>query len=145
MIPTPLRAVVVNDVNLARWALHHALTNAGFAVTVAETMDEAAAAVAYLDTLDVVVVSLSYGPDSINRLLAHVSARRPEPAVILLATDVDPRVPLGADNRAIVLDTPFSMDDVVAAARRFTPTVASSAGEGLVLPLIPDNDSRVDT
>jgi hypothetical protein len=44
-----------------------------------------------------------------------------------------------------VLDTPFSIDDVVTAARRLTPMAASRGEEALVLPVISEDDSRADT
>jgi DNA-binding NtrC family response regulator len=117
MHPTPLRALVVNDLNLARWALHEALTAAGFEVTVAETAEAAISEFARLETLDVVVVSLSLGAEAVDRLKERLFARWPRAGVIILATDVEARMPGEAESRGIVLDTPFSMDDVVAAAR----------------------------
>src|SRR5512142_1550636 len=124
-LPLPLHVLVVNDVNLARWALRHALAAAGFVVTVSETAQGAAAAIAHLDALDALVASLSLGPEAIDRLIDRVTERWPRAAVILLATDIDARAPVAAPNPAIVLDTPFSMDDVVAAMRRVVPAVTA--------------------
>lgn len=132
MHTSTLRALVVNDVNLARWALCQALTGAGFAVTLADTIDGAVSAIGSLDALDVLVAPLTFPHGGVERLMDGVRDRWPAAAVILLATDIDPHVPTRAENRAIVLDTPFSVDDIVAAATRLLPGVPSRVVEPAV-------------
>ncbi len=140
-LPSPhAHAVVVNDVNLARWALRHALAGAGFGVTVSETAEEAVSAIARLERVDALVASLSLGPEAIDRLIDRVTERWPGAAVILLATDIDSRTPVATPNPAIVLDTPFSMDDVVAAVRRVVPPAAGPAREADVSALPAEED-----
>ncbi len=127
-----LRALVVNDLNLARWALSQALTGAGFEVSLADTIDAALSAIGSVDALDVLVAPLTFPHDGVERLMDGVRDRWPAAAVILLATDVDPHVPTRAENRAIVLDTPFSVDDIVAAASRLLPAVSPRLVESAV-------------
>lgn len=135
----PLRALVVNDTNLARWALRQALVRAGFAVTVVATTEAAVAAMERFDELDVLVASMSLGSESVDRLNAEVSQRWPNALIILLATDVEPRRPAGS--RAIVLETPFSVNDIVAAARRLGPPATVGPSEPLPAPLVLADDT----
>ena len=68
---------------------------------------------------DIVVVSLSLGQDRVASLLERASRLRPGVPAIVLAVDPDPIV-LQTRADHVVLEKPYSIDDVALLARRLS-------------------------
>ncbi len=117
----PRRALIVTDVSLVRWALSSALGQAGFVALSAQTADEA------LDTLrtvpsgiDLLVISLSIGAAQVSEIVRTCAGEWPGTPAVLLA--VEPDTPRAERHEgAVLLDLPFSVADVVAAAEDLAP------------------------
>jgi DNA-binding NtrC family response regulator len=131
----PRRALVVTDIDLSGWALRHALTSAGFVVLTAADADAARAVIEVSDPFDVVVVSLSLGVERVSSLLTCAAWLWPGVPAIVLAVDHESHpLPTKAED-VVVLEKPYSVDDVVASALRFCRptgsdwTVASVPGQ----------------
>jgi DNA-binding NtrC family response regulator len=124
----PRSVLVVTDIDLAGWALRHALTSAGFLVLTAGDADAARAVIEASDPFDVLVVSLSLGAECVGALLDHSSRLWPAVPAIVLAVDPEPSA---LQTRAVhvILEKPYTVANVVALAGRFC-----GASEGLTLP-----------
>ena len=79
--------------------------------------DAARAVIEVSDPFDVLVVSLSLGPACVSGLLEYAEWLWPGVPAIVLAVDSEPQpVTTRADD--LVLEKPYSVEDVVALARR---------------------------
>jgi DNA-binding NtrC family response regulator len=134
----PRRALIVTDVHLVAWALSSAFGQAGFVALTADTVGAACDVLRTVDDLDLVVTSLSIGQARVSEVLAAISAERPGTPAILLAAEPDASFPL-ADQTTVLLQLPFSVDDVVGAAAELTgdesgPAVAATPASSASRP-----------
>jgi DNA-binding NtrC family response regulator len=111
----PRRALIVTDVHLVAWALSSAFGPAGFVALTAETAAGASDALRTVEDIDILVISLSIGPSQVSDLLATTSREFPGTRSILLAAEPDVAFPVPA-KVGVLLQLPFSVDDVVATA-----------------------------
>jgi DNA-binding NtrC family response regulator len=128
----PRRALVVTDIDLVGWALRQALTAAGLVVMTTSDVDAPDAALAARDPVDVLVVTQSFGPERVARLLERSARLWPGVRAIVLAVDPEPH-PIDTRTDHVLLEKPFSVDDVVALARG--STVLRAKGESYSQPL----------
>jgi DNA-binding NtrC family response regulator len=120
MQPGPRRALIVTDVSLVRWALSSAFGHAGFLAVSAQTADAALDTLRTVGGMDVVVMSLSMAPVEVGEVVQGLGAEWPGIPLILLAAEPD--TPVGQrPEAAVLLQLPFSVDDVVAAAEKLAP------------------------
>lgn len=123
------RALVVTDIELSRWALRQALTSAGFVVLSAADATAARAVAASNERFDVLVVSQSLGSECVAGLLEDAALRCPGVSSIVLAVDPDPH-PIITKAEHIVLEKPYSVENVVALARGSTVLRANRESYG---------------
>lgn len=126
-MPQPLRALIIDDTALVRWALRQCLGALGFEVMTAGTRTE------MLERLigsgfRLVVASPSVGREDVIDLLETVRRQQPETAMILLTAGESIREPKAWGERTIVFEKPFSVDEVTAAARRLVPGCGAGYG-----------------
>ena len=114
---TPRRVLVVTDIDLAGWALRHALTSVGFVVISAGDIEAARTVIEVSDPFDVVVVSLSLGVPQVSTFLEHAGGLWPGVPAILLAVAPEPQ-PVATRPEDVVLEKPYSIEEVVALALR---------------------------
>ncbi len=125
----PRRVLVVTDIHLSGWALRQALTAAGFSVQTVADQATARAVLGSADRFDVLVVSQSLGAESVAALLEDTARAWPGVVAIVLAVDsVPPRIRTRADH--VMLEKPYSVDDVVALASGSTVLRVKSRNEG---------------
>jgi DNA-binding NtrC family response regulator len=125
----PRRALVVTDIDLSGWALRKALTSAGFVVLSAADADAARAVIEVSDPFNVVVVSLSLGAARVSKLLEYSEWLWPGVPAVVLAVDPESQ-PVATRADDVVLEKPYSIEDVVALATRIggDPTANDARG-----------------
>jgi DNA-binding NtrC family response regulator len=111
----PRRVLVVTDIDLSAWALREALTSAGFVVLNAADANAARAVIDASDPFDVLLVSQSLSAECVVGLLEDAARLWPGVPVIVLAVDPEP-YPIGTRTEHLLLEKPYSVEDVVALA-----------------------------
>jgi len=121
-------AMVLEDTELGRWALTHALEAAGFKVIAASTWTEASAYLASAKC-SLALVAVSSIADSVADIVASVVRDYPETHLMLLVEDDGVR-----DVRALcgpgtdILPKPLNLDDVARVARAWPPAASPPPG-----------------
>ncbi len=124
------RVLVADDTRLVRWAVGRALRAEGFEVVTASSRDEALGRLVS-SRFDLIVLPLSLGHKEIRDVVTAVARHESGTAIILLSSSEEAADLAGGAHTAI-LGKPFSVGEVVEAARRLTavpcPAGAVSAG-----------------
>jgi DNA-binding NtrC family response regulator len=116
----PRRALIVTDVHLLGWALSSAFGHSGFAALAAQTAEAAVDTLRTVAGIDLVVISLSIGPAQVAEVVHTLAREAPGTPAILLAAE--PYTPISERHEGTrLLELPFSVDDIVAAAEELVP------------------------
>jgi DNA-binding NtrC family response regulator len=110
------QALVVEDTELGRWAVAHALRANGFEVSIATDRADALGRVAGT-RFAVMVTTLAADSDDTRELIDRLRESQPDAGLIFLARQEEAaRVSAECGPGAVVLEKPLDIDRVVAAA-----------------------------
>ncbi len=135
------RVLVADDTRLVRWAVGRALRAEGFEVVTASTRDDALGRLVS-ERFDLLVLPLALGREEIRDLVSAVARHQSGTAMILLSSSEEAADLADGANTAVI-GKPFSVGDVVDAARRFTSPPFAGAGPAAgVDTAVPDHRPR---
>lgn len=112
------RALVAEDTELGRWAVARALEAHGFEVSTAANRAEAVGRLIGT-AFAVLVAAVSLEREDVTELISLVRQNQPSTGLILLASQDEAGAVASAWNDAVIIEKPFSVDQVVRAAASF--------------------------